>query len=275
MQRALIAAGPKFHYHNNATAAQTVLINAQLLLNQYGTRETASVLRFYNWLATQIATGGTATMAPARLFIKERVHWEMFNTGASILYIKLNLWKCREDIFSIAGQTDTVPNMITHGQSLVPQAAAVGGSVAFATTEPGYNLFYNPYWCRHWKATKSFNLKLLPGERFTFTFHDKYVWDQKETELSGAQTVSFIKGAQRIVGYAFGQPSFDANAGAAPVAIGSAAGGLIGYVFQDADLGFQVMGNEMIAQSATTFNQATAGHVWQPIASNEATVTLF
>lgn len=274
VQNALVAAGPKFHYHNNVTAAQTLPANSQLLIDQYGTKETGSILRFFNWLNANSGGGGAGT-TPARMWVKERVHWEMFNTGASIVYVKMNVWVCREDIFNIAGQTDTVPSMITHGQSLVPQNAAVAGSINFSPSEPGYNLFYNPYWCRHWKAIKSYNIKLLPGEKFSHTFRARYVYDQKETELSGAAKVSYVKGALRIAGYAFGQPAFDANAGAAPTNIGSAGGGLVGYVFQDAELGWQAMGNSMFAQSPTAFNMATAGHVWQPIASNEATVTLF
>lgn len=269
-----MAASPPFVFHANSTAAQTVLKNAQLLLDQFGTKATASVLLYYNWLAGQIGVLAP-TLNAARMYVNERIQWEMYNTGASILYVNLNEWVCREDIFSIAGQTDTVANMISHGQGLVPQNTVVSSSANFSTTEPGYNLFLNPYWCRHWKSVRTWKLRLLPGERFMHTFKQKYVWDSKETELSGAQTVSFAKGSRRIVGYAYGQPSFDANAGAAPTNVGSAAGGLIGYVFSDAKLGYQAMGNQMNGQNPTVFNMATAGHVWQPIASNEATVTLF
>lgn len=274
IQRAIVAASPPLVYHANSVAAQTVLKNAQLLLDQFGTKATASVLLYFNWLNAQTALASTSG-TPARMFVNERIQWEMYNTGASILYVNINEWVCREDVLSIAGQTDTVANMIAHGQALVPQNAAVASSAAFATTEPGYNLFLNPYWCRHWKSVRTWKLRLLPGERFRHIFKQKFVWDQKETELSGAQTVSFIKGCRRIVGYAYGQPSFDANAGAAPTNIGSAAGGLIGYVFSDAKLGYQTIGNQMVAQNPTVFNLATAGHVWQPVASNEATVTLF
>lgn len=274
-----MAASPPLVFHANQVAAQTVLKNAQLLLDQFGTKSTSAVLTYFNWLLAQMAVnvaGGSGVDTPARMFVDEKVKWEMYNTGSSILYVNINEWVCREDILSIAGQTDTVANMITHGQGLVPQAQIVASSAAFATTEPGYNLFLNPYWCRHWKAVKTWKLRLLPGERFTHTFHQKYVWDQKETELSGADAVSFCKGARRIVGYAFGQPSFDLNgAHLQPTNIGSAGGGLIGYVFQDAKLGVQVMNNMMAAQAPTTFNMATNGIVWQPIASNENTVTLF
>lgn len=274
------ANGPVLRYHLDARAATTVTQNAQVFSYSSGPREQATDLHLYNWTYVQLqeSAAGAGTVSnisnPAQLNIRWRQLIEIYNTGASILYVKWNKWVCREDITSVAGQTDTLANIISHGQSLVPPQAYAGTS-AMATTTVGYNLFLNPYWCRRFKAVKTYNFKLVPGERRTLRMKDVYIFDQKETEANGAAAVSFKKGYKFIGGYIYGQPAFDVNAGAAPTNIGTAAGGMIAYSIIDVQLEPAYAANKIVAQRTTTFDQATVGHVWQPVASNEATVTLF
>lgn len=269
--------GPILRYHIDFRAATTVTQNAQVFSYTDGPRSQAVDVQTYNWTLTQLpaAPAGVYGIAnPAQLNIRWRQTIEIYNTGASILYVKWHKWVCREDITSVTGQTDTLANIISHGQSLVPPVAFAGTS-AMATTTVGYNLFLNPYWCRRFKAVKSYNFKLVPGERRTLKMRDVYIFDQKETEPTGAAAVSFKKGYKLIGGFIYGQPAFDLNSGAAPTNIGTAAGGMIAYSIVDMQLEPAYASNKIVAQRDTTFDQATAGHVWQPVASNEATVTLF
>lgn len=264
-------------WHWDDKAAQTLTQNQQLLIDQYGTRDITQAQRMSAYATTEATeAGGTVipTLNPAVIRVRETVKWTVFNTGASMIHFRLNLWRARKDIFSIAGQTDTIANQIAHGLALMTPGT-VSGAGAFSSTIPGYSLFYNPFFCRMWKAVKKYTFTLAPGENRTFFLKDHYIYNEKETESNGTAAVAFLKGCTHIVGYAYGQPAFDVNAGAAPTNIGTAAGGIIGYVLGDSKISVMPVANEFNAARTTTFNMATAGHVWAPIAPSETTVTLF
>lgn len=262
-------------YHFDARGATTITQNQQTFAFSGGPREMAANTAIYNWALAQLPTpqaGAYNSGNPAMLRIKVKQTLEIYNTGASILYVKWHKWICREDINSIAGQTDTLANIIAHGVGLVTPAA---GTNAMAQTTIGYNLFMNPFWCRRFKAVKAYSFHLLPGERRTMKMRDFYTFDQKEVEPNGSAPVSFMKGYQVIAGYVYGQPSFDSNLGAAPTAIGTAAGGMIAYSIFDTVVEPVYLGNKVVSQATTSFNQATAGQVWQSVASADTAVTKF
>lgn len=278
MKALSVVNGPALLYHFDFRAATSIAQNQQTFAYTGGPREMTANTNLYNWATTQIGssvvTSGGA-LNPALLNIKWNQVIECYNTGASILYVKWNKWVCREDINTIAGQTDTIANIIAHGLALVAPTA-LAGTGPFSQTTVGYSLFRNPYWCRHFKAVKTYHFTLLPGERKSFRMRDNYVFNQKETEPSGSAPVSFVKGFALIGGYMYGQPSFDAAAGATPTNIGTAGGGMIAYSTVDCKLWAQMIGgNKQYAAQTTTFNQATAGNVWQSVASADTTVTRF
>lgn len=261
----------KVHWNDRAGTAITQ--NQQAFYAQYVCKNMPNMINLYNLAAAQLP-GGVGAFNPAIMYVKERSHVEVYNTGTSVLFMKLNLWRCRDDIFQVTGKTDSLANIIADGITKVPIVAATGFA-NFASTEPGYNLFHNPLWCKHFKALKSYNFTLLPGARKSFYHKLSYKFDATDTPTSGTDTIGFQKGQLFLAGFAFGQPAFDANAHALPTAIGSAAGALITYNLNDAEVTLQTNSNKMVGQRTTTFNMATAGTVYQPIASAEPAVAVF
>lgn len=261
--------GGSMKYHQDQRYAVSATVNNQQFFEQYLSLDKTSMTSLYNFVLGQLSAA-TRAQNPAILMIKQRISFNVVNTGNAQVICHFNLWKTRQDIESVAGKTDTRANIIAHGISLVP-AQTVGNIATFTSNQVGYNLFLNPFWCKLFKATKTYKFVLQPGNSRHFSFKFNYKFNQTDTPPT---ELSFFGGSHFVAGFFYGQIGFDQNAHATPTAIGTIPASMIGMVLDDYTATTQWIANKQPASNLTTFN-ASAPTTLMPIAASEQAVTIF